>query len=358
MPRNEPMNRRDFLDPRHLARSAGPLLGALEASPQAGEVDAPPVHLRFARRAMATTFEIILPFGTRDAHQVALDALDEIDRLEAQLSVFREQSEVSRLNARAARHPVPVEKGLFDLLALAKRLHEETGGAFDVAVGALIKAWGFYRRQGRVPAEAERDAVRQRIGMQHVRLDAERQTAFYERQGLEINLGSIGKGYALDRAAARVGVRDTLLHGGHSSVLARGGEAAGKPGWTVGLLDPERPGCRRAVLRLCNRGMATSAITHQHFIHEGKKLCHLLDPRTAWPADGVLSATATAPTAAEADALATAFFILGVEGAQAYCATHPEIGAVLLTAEQPARPLVLGMAVHEVETPIGEYNRE
>ena len=340
------MNRRDFLDPRQLAQTVAPLLAEPDANPQAAEA---PVHLRFGRKAMATTFEVIMPFGTPDAHLLALDALDEIDRLEDQLTVYRDTSEVSRLNARAARHPVSVERGLFELLAHAKQLHEATSGAFDIAVGALIKTWGFYRRQGRLPSEAERTDVRRRIGMQHVRLDPERQTVAYERQGLEINLGSIGKGYALDRAAARLPVRDLLMHGGHSSVLARGGEAAARPGWTVGVLDPQQPGCRRAVLRLRDRGLGTSAITHQHFMHAGQRLGHLLDPRTAWPATGMLSATATAPTAAEADALATAFFILGAEATQAYCTAHPDIGAVLLTAEAPGRLVVLGRAADEVE---------
>jgi FAD:protein FMN transferase len=302
---------------------------------------------------MATTFEVMLPFGTPDAHLVALAALDEIDRLEDQLTVFRDTSEVSRLNARAARHPVTVERGLFDLLARAKQHHEATAGAFDIAVGALIKTWGFYRRQGRVPTEAERAAARTRSGMQHVRLDPERLTVAYDRQGLELNLGSIGKGYALDRTAALVaeqhGVRDLLVHGGHSSVLARGAEAPGRRGWAVGLLDPERAGCRRAVLHLCDRGLGTSAITHQHFMHEGKKLGHVLDPRTGWPASGVLSATVTAPAAAEADALATAFFVLGADGAQAYCDAHPDVGAVLLTEAAPARLIVLGRAVQEVD---------
>ncbi len=189
--------------------------------------------------------------------------------------------------------------------------------------------------------------------MQHVRLDPERLTVAYDRQGLEINLGSIGKGYALDRAAAllaeRHGVRHLLIHGGHSSVLARGGEGAGRRGWAVGVLDPQRPGCRRAVLHLCDRALGTSAITHQHFIHDGKKLGHLLDPRTAWPASGMLSATVTAPSAADADALATAFFILGPEAAQVYCEAHPGIGAVLLTEAAAGRLIVLGRAALEVD---------
>jgi thiamine biosynthesis lipoprotein len=131
--------------------------------------------------------------------------------------------------------------------------------------------------------------------------------------------------------------------------LAFGNETPTKPGWTVGVSDPERPAWRRALIHLYNRALATSALTHQHFKHEGKKLGHLLDPRTAWPAEGILSATVTAPSAAEADALATAFFILGVDWTRAYCERHPDIGAVLIAADAPQRLAVLGRAVDEVE---------
>src|SRR5207237_6170693 len=116
--------------------------------------------------------------------------------------------------------------------------------------------------------------------------------------------------------------------GGHSSVYALGSEPGSSRGWTVGVLDPENPDKRLAVLRLHDRGMGTSAATYQHLEYQGRKLPHLLDPRTAWPAEGMLMATVTAPTAARADALATAFFILGVEKARAFCASHPDIGAI------------------------------
>lgn len=334
------MDRRDFLD------ALAPLLPLPE--PPTVEPAEAPAHLRFARRAMATTFEVILPFATQ-AHEAAAAALDEIDRLESQLTVYRDSSEVSRLNARAHRHPVRVEKNLFELLTLAQHNHRETEGAFDITVGALIKAWGFYQRAGRVPSPMERQQVRQRIGGQHLLLDEQRQTVAFARPGLEINLGSIGKGYALDCAAAVMGTAaDVLLHGGHSSILARGAEAPGGGGWTIGLTDPDQPECRRAVVQLRDRGMATSAATFQHFVHEGRKLGHILDPRTCWPAEEMLGATVTAPTAAEADALATAFFILGIEGATAYCAAHPEIGAVLISCAAPHRPVLLGRAVAEV----------
>jgi thiamine biosynthesis lipoprotein len=359
------MNRREFLHPRRLINIAGPVLAIVDELDGEEPSSAEPLLLHFARRAMATTFEVILPFGTPAPNEIAQAVLDEIDRLEAQLTVFRESSDVSRLNAKAAHHPVRVDQILFDLLALAERLHRETEGAFDISVGALIKTWGFFRRAGRVPTPQERADVRERIGMQHVRLDPERRSVFYQRKGLEINLGSIGKGYALDRALALVrahtlasppgeqgrvwGTNNILIHGGHSSVFALGSETPGSSGWTIGLVDPVLPHRRRGLLHLRNRAMATSAATYQHFEFEGRKLGHLLDPRSGWPAEGMLSATATAPTAAEADALATAFFILGVEKTRAWCEQHPDFGAVLIAADAAERLVVCGRAVDEVE---------
>jgi thiamine biosynthesis lipoprotein len=344
------MNRRDFFHPRNLAQSAGQLLGALGEAVSATNSEAPVEDLalvRMSRRAMATAFEVILPFGTPRAVEAAEDALDEIDRLEGQLTVYRDTSEVSQLNRHAPISAVPVEPCLFALLTVAARLHAETEGAFDISVGALIKAWGFYRRRGRVPSEEERTRVRDRVGMQHVHLDPERRTIRYDVPGLEINLGSIGKGYALDRAADRLrqqwSVTSALLHGGHSSVLALGSEPGRRDGWAVGIRHPWERTRRLGVLRLRDRALATSAATFQHLEYNGRKLGHILDPRTGWPAEGLASATVIARTAAEADALATAFFILGVEGARAYCARCPDVAAVLLPEGDEARPVVLNL---------------
>jgi thiamine biosynthesis lipoprotein len=343
------MNRRDFLHPRQLGHAAGQVLGAVEALNAPPEPPPPEIALlRAGHRAMATQFEVVLPFGTPRAHELAGAAFTEIDRLEQQLTVYRDTSEVSRLNRLAPQVAVPVEAGLFDLLALAARLTEATGGAFDVTAGALIKAWGFYRGPRRVPADAEREAALSRVGMRHVVLDRERQTVRYLRPGLEINLGSIGKGYALDRAVAvlrdEYGTTSALLHGGHSSVYALGTEPGSRRGWTVGLRHPWEPDRRLALVRLRDRALGTSAATFQHLEYNGRKLGHILDPRTGWPAESMASATAVAPTAAEADALATAFYIQGVEAARAYCAAHPEVGAVLLPDGDAARPVVCGLA--------------
>jgi thiamine biosynthesis lipoprotein len=344
------MHRRDFLHPRRLAHTAGQVLGALdELYDLPAEEPAPPGEyalVRIQRRAMATHFEVLLPLGTPDAVAAGEAALDEIDRLEDQLTVYRDTSEVSRLNARACTGPVPVEEGLFDLLRLAARVSAETDYAFDVTAGALIKAWGFFRGPRRVPADAEVRQALQRVGMRHVALEAEARTVRFDRPGLEINLGSIGKGYALDRAAALLRrdwkISSGVLHGGHSSVYAMGSEPGTGRGWPVAIRHPGQEGGRLAVVYLRDRALGTSAATFQYLEHRGRKLGHILDPRTGWPAEGLASASVLATTAAEADALATAFFILGADRARAYCTAHPEIGAVLLSPGE-ATPVVLGL---------------
>ncbi len=347
------MNRRDFLQPRHLAQTAGHVLAALEDPPAPPQSPQPLTLLRFGRRAMATAFEIGLPLGTPAANEAATDALDLIDRVETQLTVYQEDSDISRFNRHAADGAMPVEPRLFALLELAERVHRDTAGAYDIAVGALIKAWGFYRRRGRIPGDEERAEVLTRCGMRHVTLDAERRTIRYAVRGVEINLGSIGKGHALDRAADHLrtvdNVQSALLHGGTSSVLGLGAPPGQPRGWTVGLGHPSDLRRRLGVVWLRDRALGTSAATFQHLVHEGRTLGHILDPRTGWPAEPLASATAVAPTAAEADALATAFFVLGVDGARVYCQQHPEIGAVLLprASARPRWSLATSISAHE-----------
>src|SRR5438105_6895126 len=151
------MHRRRFLQPERYAGAVAPLI-----LPAADPAPAPPgdyALVRASRRAMATTFEVAIPYGTPNAVDAATAALDLIDELEDQLTVFRDHSEVSRLNATAAAGPVVVEPNLFGLLATCAAWTRETEGAFDIATGALTKAWGFYRREGRVPTPRERAAA-------------------------------------------------------------------------------------------------------------------------------------------------------------------------------------------------------
>jgi thiamine biosynthesis lipoprotein len=341
------MNRRELLDPRRLAQTAGHVLAACEVA--TAQLEPPQEEfplLRCGRRAMATGFEIALPLGTPHALLAAEKGLDVINELESQLTVYRDDSEVSRLNRNAAISPLPVEPQLFAIFKLAAHIHLETAGAYDIATGALIKAWGFYRRQGRVPSNEERADALKRSGMQNVVLDPERRTIHYRTRGVEINLGSIGKGYALDRAAQVLrtewNIYNGLLHGGTSSVLGLGAPPLRPRGWPIGLGHPGNLRRRLGVVWLRDRALGTSSATFQNLTHEGRKLGHILDPRTGWPAEQLASASAIAPTAAQADALATAFFVLGVDQTRVYCEEHSEIGAVLLPAPSNAAPVIIG----------------
>jgi len=291
------------------------------------------VHV--SRRAMACEFEVQLNAGQYDhGTSAALEALDEVARIEDRLSVFREQSEICQINRTAAAKPVQPESGLFELLELGMRLHGETDGAFDLTAGPLWEAWGFARRDGAVPDEEDLADAMKYVGSDLIELDAECMTVRFREKGVRLNLGGIGKGYALDRCCENMsaaGIEDFLIHGGGSSAAAHGRrrDTAGT-GWTIGVPHPLRPNRRLAEIRLCDRALATSGSQVQSFVYQGRRYGHILDPRTGWPAEGILSATVLAPSAALADALSTAFYVLGPDKALKYCEARPEIAALLV----------------------------
>lgn len=290
--------------------------------------------LRATRQAMATHFEVLLPFGNSEMQLAADAALDVVDELEEQLSVYKPTSEVSYLNQQASEAPTKLEPQLFNLLLHSAHLSHQTQGAFDIATGALTKAWGFYQRQGRVPTPMERSKAMEAVGSRYLAFDQERQTVRYLRNGLEINLGAIGKGYALDRAVEvlkqQFNVKCGLMHGGNSSVRAIGSLNPDGRGWPVGLKHPWREDISLGTVYLSDCSMGTSSATYQHFEYNGNKLGHVLDPRTGWPATGVQQVTVIAPSAADADALSTALFVLGPEMAERWCRSRPDVAVIML----------------------------
>lgn len=339
--------RRQFITARNLPGElqelTGRALGESTASAASlfdtAAASEPPYLIRYGRQAMASDFQLHLIAGRdADGSQAALAALDVVEAIETQLTVYRDTSEVLEINRRAAQEAVEVEPRLFDMIRRAVELHRATGGAYDITAGPLSKIWGFTRRQGRVPTEAERRAALERIGSEKILLDESARTVRFTQPGVEINLNSVGKGYALDRAAEVLrdfGVIDFLAHGGQSSVLAGGGPQYTTDGnlagaWIVGVGHPLRPDRRLAELIVGDRAVGTSGAGFQFFRHEGKRYGHILDPRTGLPAEGVFSVTVVAPSAAEADALSTAFYVLGCDAAEHYCTTRQDVGFLML----------------------------
>ncbi len=304
---------------------------------------------------MGSYFEVRVPSSTPGAVDLACRALDLIDALEAQLTVYRDDSEVSRLNATAHLGPVEVESGLFHLLETAVGLSQQTESAYDVTAGPLSEAWGFVKGPKRVPDQAALADARARTGWRHLRLDGERRTVAFDREGMRINLGSIGKGYAIDRAVAVIAAHwwptTALVHGGRSSLYALGsppGRIGGR--WEVAVRNPFRPESPLGTIRLRNRALGTSGSAFQQFEIDGQVYGHIIDPRTGEPARGPASVTVLAPTAALADALSTAFYLLGPEAARAFIADHPEFGALIVERSDPdptVRLHVLGLTEHD-----------
>ncbi len=296
--------------------------------------------IRVSRTAMACRFEVTL--ASQDAGHVpsARAALDRVDALEAQLSLFRETSVVAELNRRAASEPVAVDSELFALLSLCADLHRDTSGAFDITSTPISRCWGFLQREGRLPSSDAIAAAMSMVGLDHVHLDRRTRTVRFARTGVELNFGAIGKGYALDSVAGgmrQTGVRHALLSAGRSSLLALGGRDGG---WRVDIVSPRTDGALARVF-LRNAAVGTSGAGEQYVVVDGVRYGHVLDPRTGWPASGILSVTVIASTSALADALSTAFFVGGVRLAHEYCATHRDVMA-LVTPEGAGHTILIG----------------
>jgi FAD:protein FMN transferase len=335
-------NRRDFLTGRAVRSE-------LESAGQnlAGELSRPPLPSRgptllLRTVAMACDFDVMLnPDGPSSQLEAASQALDLVQQLEQLMSVYRENSELSFVNRTAATSSADVEPELFSLLKRARQICELTDGAFDAASGSLVSLWRNCRRLDRIPTDDEIAAALARSGTDCVQFDDSRQTVSFDRAGIELNLGAIGKGYAVDRAGemlTNLGVGDWLVHGGRSSVRAAGCHA-GLDGWPVGLRNPLLPDKPWATLVLKDAALGTSGTAVQWFRHEGKRYGHILDPRSGWPVETMVSVSVIAPDAALADALSTAFFVLGVENALRCCDNFPSVGAIFFPPPKQGRSL-------------------
>ncbi|HEU4387170.1 MAG TPA: FAD:protein FMN transferase [Blastocatellia bacterium] len=291
-----------------------------------------PVLYEETRRAMWTQFEIVAYGPNRAKLAEAADAaFDEIDRLDRQMSNYSETSDLTYINRNAARVPIAAEGELFGLLRRSLDISAQTNGAFDMTVGPLMKAWGFFRHQGRVPDNQELASVMKSVGYSHVSLDEKSRTIRFDRDGVELDLGGIAKGYAVDRAAQILresGVASALITSGSSSIYAIGAPP-GEPGWRVDVRDPLDSSKRLSSIVLKDRSISTSGCSEKTFQLGEKKYCHIMDPRTGRPVDGLLSVTVITATATEADALSTAVMVMGLEKAKAFLKLRVDVGAII-----------------------------
>jgi thiamine biosynthesis lipoprotein len=261
-----------------------------------------------ARHAMATRFEIVLHgLDAPRLRAAGEEALDEIDRVEAQLSLYRPGSEVARLNAEAHKRPMRVTPSLFHLLEQARGLTQESSGAFDITIAPLVRCWGFMGATGSMPKPEDVAAARANVGMPLVELDPDQLTVRFTREGMMLDFGAIGKGHAVDRAAEllrEAGVECALIHGGTSTAYAMGRPPDGP--WKIAITSPANDGETLAAVELCEESLSVSARWGRSFTAGGVTYGHVIDPRSGAPAEGALLSALVLPSATESDALSTA----------------------------------------------------
>ena len=248
------------------------------------------------------------------------EAFDEIDRIDRLMSHYKTDSPLSQLNRTAASQAVKVEPELFDFIAECLRYSRASGGAFDITVGPLMKAWGFFRGEGRMPTKAELQQARASIGYQYVILDERARTIRFARAGLELDLGGIAKGYAVDRAVALLkqrGVRDALVNACGSTMYALGNDPTSGKGWAVQLRDPMNENKTALTVNLQDQALSISGSYEKFFELKGKRYAHVMNPRTGLPVQGILSVAVITDTGTAGDALDNVFYIAGVARSRA-----------------------------------------
>lgn len=286
---------------------------------------------------MGTELRVTAWTGDEPGATAAFDAVfAEFDRLDALMTVWRAGSDIERLNAAAGDHAVPVSADVRDVLRVAREVSEWTGGTFDVTFAALSGLWKFdYQdKDNTVP---DRREVAKRLPLVDYRgltVDEIAGTAFLARPGMRVNLGGIGKGYAVDRAAdivRRRGLRDFMIQAGGDLYVA--GQRGDRP-WRVGIRDPRGPADRSfASLDLTDGTFSTSGDYERFFLKDGRRYHHILDLSSGEPARGCRSVTLVTGRAVIADALAKGVFILGPDEGMALIERLPDVEGVIVSAK-------------------------
>lgn len=296
---------------------------------------------RETHNAMGTvwTLDLYAPDENNAAH-VAAEAFETVDRIDDELSNYKPSSELTRIGHEAGSGNVTTDPETFAFLERSLHWSRVSNGAFDITVGPLLRAWGFFFHNGRIPSDAELQSLRTQVGWQNVELDRDtRSVHFRNGRPLDLDPGSIGKGFAVDRAVERLraeGVTSALLSAGGSTLYAIG-SPPGKLGWPVVVNDPRSAGTVASTVLLKDESLSTGACTEKFFIRDGHRYCHIFNPQTMRPVEGMLQTTVIDPSATDSDALSTVAFVLPREESRRLFANlgHTRLLLFTLAAQEP-----------------------
>jgi FAD:protein FMN transferase len=291
--------------------------------------------------AMGTIFTLQL--YARDEQQAdaaGTAVFEEVDRIEELLSNYRETSELSRINHLAATQLVTTDPETFRFLADSLSWSRQSDGAFDITVGKLMKGWGFFRASGRIPSMAELAQLRAQTGWQHVHLDSATRSVSFDAPGLELDPGGIGKGFAIDAVVSilrQQGIVSAMISSGSSTIYALG-SPPGRTGWRVDVPNPEDASHPLSTIYLHDTSISSASCSEKHFILAGHQYCHIMDPATLRPVEGMLFVSIIDPSATASDALSNVLFVKGERAAAAFLKALPEDRAILISGRATQHP--------------------
>jgi thiamine biosynthesis lipoprotein len=295
----------------------------------------------FRHPAMGTEFTVYLYASDEPkATAAANDVFDEVDRIEQELSNYRPSSELSRINQQAHAAPVTTDPETFRFLQAAQHWSETSDGAFDITVGPLMKLWGFFDHQGRIPSEQELQATRQTVGYQHVELDPATRSVRLSAAGMELDPGGIGKGFAVDAAVLILRshhIAAALISAGSSTLYALGHPPA-QTGWRVVVPGLGADSAGISAVRLRDTSLSSANCNEKHFTVDGHLYCHIMDPRTLRPVEGRLHVSIIHPSATTSDALSNVLFVDTPSQSQSFLRHYAPQARAIIVSGTPAAP--------------------
>ncbi len=279
---------------------------------------------------MGTLVEITVRGEDAQRSQKAIGrAFDEISRLEGLMSTHKPDSELSRINAAAGGEFTAVSKETLTVLKRALHWGEQSKGALDITLGPVVALWHFDAPEPAPPGDADIKQALAATGLKHVEIEGGK--VRLARSGMALHLGAVAKGYAVDRAAAvlqQEGIDHALINAG-GDLIALGRRATDKS-WTIGLQHPRKPERMIASFSLSGGAVATSGDYQRYFIQDGTRYHHILNPESGMPVRGVVSATVRARSVMDADAIATALFVMGAEKGIAWIDSLAEVEGMVI----------------------------
>jgi len=282
---------------------------------------------------MGGRFDItIVAADSLSAEQNIDTCIKEISRIEFLISDWKPQSQVSQVNQNAGVRPMKVDREVFELTQRAIKLSQETEGAFDISFAAMEKVWKFDGSMKVMPSvEAIRRSIA-KIGYRNIVLDSLRCTIFLKLKGMKIGFGALGEGYAGDRCRKimlKKGIKAGIINA--SGDLTAWGRQPNGSHWNIGVTNPLHPDTIFKVISLRESAMVTSGNYQKYVVLQGKRYAHIINPKTGYPATGLISVSITGPSAERANGFSTSMMVLGQQKGLAFIKKYPAYHYIIIT---------------------------